>query len=101
VSPRDALPAAARRELKARRAEEPERPIDIVVEGVRAPGVGSDPGAVRAAVERVDGGAEVRTLSLLGAVACALRPADILRLALDPVVARITLDQPRDVGLEG
>jgi hypothetical protein len=34
-------------------------------------------------------------------VASALRPADVLRLADDPEVGRITLDEPEAVELDG
>jgi hypothetical protein len=87
-----------RRAVEYRRAREPDRRIDIVVEGAGSPGA-LDPKQVRAAVTRVDGGATVTTLPLVGAVACALRPIDVLRLADDPAVARITLDRPDAVQL--
>jgi hypothetical protein len=101
VSSRDALSATARRTIEARRAEQPERPLDILVEGVRAPGIAFDSASVRTAIERVDASASVRPLPLVNAVACALRPADILQLADDPAVARVTLDEPQHVELGG
>ncbi len=70
-----------------------------MVEGVRSPGAEHDSERVRAAVARVDGGAAVTAMPLVGAVACALRPSDVLRLADDPAVGRITLDRPEAVGL--
>jgi hypothetical protein len=100
VSRPDPLPEPVRRAVEDRRATEPDRRIDIVVEiGVGSPGAGLDPERARAAVARVDGGAEVTALPLVGAVACALRPSDVLRLADDPAVARITLDRPEAVEL--
>jgi hypothetical protein len=99
VSSRDALSTTARRMIEARRAEQPERPLEIVVEGVRSPGAAFDSASLRRAVTRVDTGARVRPLALVDAVACALRPADILQLADDPAVARITPDEPRHVEL--
>ena len=101
MSSRDALSAAARRTIEARRAEQPERPLDIMVEGVQAPGMAFDSASVLAAIERVDASASGRPLSLVNAVACALRPADVLQLADDPAVARITLDESQHVELGG
>jgi hypothetical protein len=95
----EALPEPVRRAVEDLRAREPDRPIDIVVEGVRSPAGGLYPDRARAAVARVDGGAEVTALPLVGAVGCALRPSDVLRLADDPAVARITLDRPEAVEL--
>jgi hypothetical protein len=98
VSRPDPLPGHVRRAIEDRRARESDRRLDIVVEGVRSD-AGLDLGRVRAAVARVDGGAVVTDLPLVGAVACALRPTDVLRLAADPEVGRITLDKSEAVEL--
>jgi hypothetical protein len=98
VSRPDPLPGHVRRGVEDLRARESDRRLDIIVEGVR-PDAGLDLGRVRAAVARVDGGAVVTDLPLVGAVACALRPTDVLRLAADPEVGRITLDKPEAVEL--
>jgi hypothetical protein len=99
VSRRDPLPEPVRRALEDRHAKEPDSRIDIVVEGVRAVGGVPDSETVRAAVARVDGGALATDVPLIGAVASSLRPIDILRLAADPAVARITIDRPEAVEL--
>jgi hypothetical protein len=99
VSRPDPLPGEARRTVEDRRAKEPHRRLDIVVEGVPEASGALDLARVRAAVARVDGGAAATGLPLVGAVATALRPVDVLRLADDPAVARITLDQPEAVEL--
>lgn len=97
--PADPLPEPVRRDVEQRHASEPDRRIDVVVEGARPPGSGPDPEAARAAVARVDGSAAVTAMPLVGAVACALRPSDVLALADDPAIARITLDRPEAVEL--
>lgn len=94
----DPLPGHVRRAVEELRARESDSRLDIIVEGVRSD-AGLDLGRVRAAVARVDGGAVVTDLPLVGAVTCALRPTDVLRLAADPAVGRITLDKPDTVEL--
>jgi hypothetical protein len=100
VNGSDPLSGPVRRAIEELRAREPDRRIGVIVEGVPS-AAGPDPGRVLAAVARVDGGADATELPLVGAVASALRPADVLRLADDPEVGRITLDEPEAVELDG
>lgn len=94
----DPLTGPLRRAIEDLRAREPDRRLAIIVEGVRSD-AGLDLGRVRAAVARVDGGTDTKDLPLVGALASALRPADVLRLAADPEVGRITIDKPEAVEL--
>jgi hypothetical protein len=98
VNGSDPLSGPVRRAIEELRAREPDRRIGVIVEGVPS-AAGPDPG--RVPVARVDGGADATELPLVGAVASALRPADVLRLADDPEVGRITLDEPEAVELDG